>query len=296
VRASSRHSAALALLAVAVGAAGALVASGLPDALESLTSGLAGAGRPIAAPFSEAPPPIAGAAGVAITLALLTVAARLLLGPVRPLDARLRILLVLAYAVLVSATVSTAKLLILAAVAAAAAAAVRLPPRRLAMLLPVTAIAGLAALSWLPADPEEGLRRGGLILSKALLSAFAALLLRHTTSASQTWHALRGLGAPHGLVLAASMLERSVVAMGEEGRRVALALRARGAPASRRLSAAALGALFTRTLDRGARVRLAMEARGYDAGRPPPRPTGMDASDAAFAGSIAVLFLLVAWL
>ncbi|MBI1854050.1 MAG: hypothetical protein HYR85_27240 [Planctomycetes bacterium] len=284
------------------GALASVVASSSPDALEHLTEQLTSGHAVLGprGPFGSLPPPPAGAIGVGVTLALLTIVARLLFGGARPLDPRIKIALVVAYAVLLSTVGREGvwKLGFVAVVASIATLALGVPLRRLRLLLPVLAVAGFAAASWAIADRTQGLQRGALLLAKAVLSAHAVILLRHTTPSAEIWQGLGGLGVPRSLVLAALLLERSIATLGDEARALDLAIRARAGSRSRRVSGAALGSLFSRTLDRAERVRLSLEARGFDPERTSANETihALHPADAIFAGSAALLLAVVACL
>jgi energy-coupling factor transporter transmembrane protein EcfT len=281
--------------ALAAGALAAALASTSPDALERVTRALGceiGASPPVA--LRGLPPALAGAAGVGITMALLTVATRAIGGSASPLDSRLKILLTAGYAVIVSAIPreSAWKLAVLAGVALVASVALRLPIRRWRALQPVAILAALAGTSWMLSDPVDGAMHAALLVSKALLSAHAVVLLAQTTKPAEIRAGLLGLGLPRALVLSISLLDRSLVAMREEAATLARVLEARGASKVRRFSAAATAALFVRTVDRCERVRLSLEARGHDPFRAPSESRRIAGADVAFAGSTALLLAL----
>ncbi len=292
---------ALLILAIGGGAVASVLASDLPDALERLTESLPRAGSILRAPLAEIPGPIAGMLGVAVTLAMVTAGARLIVGSAgatRPLDPRIKIGIALCFAAVVS-TVSAPEVWKLAALGLSVLVttlALRLPPRRLWALVPVAALVLFTAATWIAVDPATGWTHAPVLVAKVLLSALALVLLVHTTPSTDLSRGLRGLGLPSVLVLSMALLERSIAALGEEARRLKLAGRARGARSSARLAGAALASLFGRTLDRSDRVRLAMQARGFDIEHAPRPAFRLDGADALFAGSLALLLGLTAWL
>lgn len=159
------------------------------------------------------------------------------------------------------------------------AALARIPPvwlaRRLAwetpmvvfaLMLPFVAtgprveVAGLAL-------SRPGLEGGALLLARATLGLFAALLLVATTPATAVVDGLDRLRLPRRLVEILTFMVRYLDLVRGDLRRMEIARASRGDPRAgwRRwlAGAATVGHLFVRSYERGERVELAMAARGY---------------------------------
>lgn len=131
---------------------------------------------------------------------------------------------------------------------------------------------------------------GVLALTALMCSTRFALLLE----------ALQRLGLPQVVVMQLGFLYRYVFVLIDEAMRVRRARDFRGAalaPVGRRLAAAGgvIGMLFIRTLDRSQRVHLAMAARGY-CGQPHSlRQLRFTRSDVVFLLVVAVYLVACRW-
>ena len=212
--------------------------------------------------------------------------------PVHRLDAHLKLVAVLGFALVVVATPVHAGwapaaylgfLVLLAGVAAVARVrpgrllrglAVELPFVAFAVLLvfvsrgPRTEVLGLSVSS-------SGLAVGGGLLAKATLSVLAATLLAATTEPRALVHGLERLRLPQVLVQILMFMIRYADVVGGELRRMRVARESRGFRARHlgalRVLGPAAGSLFIRSYERGERVHLAMLSRGYS-GRLPTGP------------------------
>jgi len=106
------------------------------------------------------------------------------------------------------------------------------------------------------------------IAAKFALGVMALTALMCTTPFALLLEAMRRLGMPQVIVLQLGFLYRYLFVLIDEAMRVRRARDFRGAalaPAGRRLAAAGgvIGTLFLRTLDRSQRIQLAMAVRGY---------------------------------
>jgi cobalt/nickel transport system permease protein len=207
-------------------------------------------------------------------------------------DARLKLLLTVAYifAVTLTPVGHWLAFALLAAPLAAAAAASRLPPllvlRRSALALPFIVVAvpllfskegdtlfTLQPFGWTAS--EEGLTAVLTILTKSWLSVVAAVILTATTPALELLRAMRALGVPRILVATVSFMYRYLFVIAEEAQRLLRARDSRSAELEgRRCGGSAwwrarvlghmVGSLFLRSYERSERVYAAMQARGYD--------------------------------
>jgi cobalt/nickel transport system permease protein len=212
--------------------------------------------------------------------------------PVHRLEPHLKLVAVLAFAVVVVATPVHAPwawaayggylLLVLGAAAAAGVRpgrlvrglAVEIPFVLFALLLPVVAqgprieVAGLSL-------SQGGLVAAGGLLAKATLSVLAATVLAATTEPRALLRGLERLRLPSVLVQILMFMFRYADVVGGELRRMRVARESRGFRGRNlgalRVLGPAAGSLFIRSYERGERVHLAMLSRGYD-GRMPTGP------------------------
>lgn len=206
--------------------------------------------------------------------------------------AHLKVLAVLAFALLVVATprtwyaVHAALLLVLGGVALVARVPLGYLARRLVIEVPFVVFALL--LPFVAAGPRvdvlgiglarEGLIGGAALLAKGTLGVLAALLLAATTEPTELLRGLQWLRLPRQLVAIMAMMIRYLDVVSAELGRMMVALRSRGydprSPRHWPVLARSLGALFVRAYERGERVHLAMLSRGYDGRLPELDPAG----------------------
>jgi cobalt/nickel transport system permease protein len=229
--------------------------------------------------------------------------------PVHRLDARAK-LLGLAGLTLVAATAPRAAWPLLggcAALLGLVAIAARVPAgvlaRRVAVVVPVAALAAFS-LPFVHAGGTEhslgpvsvsdaGLAVLGTAVAKAGVGTLSAVLLAATTTVPAVLDALRRLRAPALLVAIASVTWRYVFVLAGEVGRMRTALAARGHRPRHLLHGGATGrlatALFLRAHSRGERVHVAMAARGWSG--VPARLAGraLTRADVVFLGALAGL-------
>jgi cobalt/nickel transport system permease protein len=243
--------------------------------------------------------------------------------PVHRLDARAKLLAVLAYtvvlisfdryavAVLAPMALGPAAMLVLAGVPLWFAL------RRAAILSPfILTIAVLAPLvdrtSHVVAfGPWAFQISGGWLTAadvtvKFVLGLAALTALMCTTRFALLLEAMRRLGCPRMLVSQLSFLYRYLFVLIDEGLRTARARDFRGAaaaPIGRRLAATGgvIGSLFVRTLDRSDRIHTAMVSRGYQGEPHSLSRLRFRVADAVFliaaaAYLVACRWLLASWL
>jgi cobalt/nickel transport system permease protein len=232
--------------------------------------------------------------------------------PVHRLDARAK-LLGLAGLTVVAATAPRASWPLLAGCAVllgAVALAARVPAgvlwRRVAVVLPVVALAA-ASLPFVHAGGAEhavgplqvsdtGLAVFGAAVAKAGVGTLSAVLLAATTTVPAALDALRRLRAPALLVAIAGVTWRYVFVLAGEVARMRTALAARGHRPRHLLHVAATGrlatALFLRAHGRGERVHVAMAARGWTGTPPRAAARTLTRADAAFLAALAGLPLI----
>jgi cobalt/nickel transport system permease protein len=228
---------------------------------------------------------------------------------VHRLDARAK-LLGLAGLTLVAATAPRGAWPLLggcAALLGAVAIAARVPAavlaRRVAVVVPVVALAAIS-LPFVHAGGTEqalgpltvsdtGLAIFGTAVAKAGVGTLSAVLLAATTTVPAALDALRRLRAPALLVAIAGVTWRYVFVLAGEVGRMRTALAARGHRPRHLLHGAATGrlatALFLRAHSRGERVHVAMAARGWSG--VPARLAGraLTRADVAFLAALAGL-------
>jgi cobalt/nickel transport system permease protein len=221
-------------------------------------------------------------------------AARYLAGtsPVHRLEPHLKVVSVLAFALLVVATPVHASWAPLAyaghlvAVLSVAAVAgvgpgrlvrglvVEIPFVGFALLMPFVAPGPRMEVLGLSLS-QSGLAAGGGLLAKATLSVLAATILAATTEPRELLRGLERLRLPQVLVQILMFMIRYADVVGGELHRMRVARESRGFRGGRlsalRVLGPATGSLFVRCFERGERVHLAMLSRGYT-GRLPAGP------------------------
>jgi cobalt/nickel transport system permease protein len=221
-------------------------------------------------------------------------AARYLAGtsPVHRLEPHLKVVSVLAFALVVVATPVHASWApaayaghLVAVLSAAAVAgvdpgrlvrglAVEIPFVGFALLMPFVAQGPRVEVLGLSLS-ESGLAAGGGLLAKATLSVLAATVLAATTEPRELLRGLERLRLPQVLVQILMFMIRYADVVGGELHRMRVARESRGFRGGRlsalRVLGPATGSLFVRCFERGERVHLAMLSRGYD-GRMPAGP------------------------
>lgn len=113
---------------------------------------------------------------------------------------------------------------------------------------------------------RQGLAVAGGLIARALLSAFALMVLVSTTRFDHLLRALEDLRAPRLILVILSFLYRYLFLLVEEAQRMKRARDARVVGPSRlqlRAAAGIVGVLFLRTYERAERVYEAMLARGF---------------------------------
>lgn len=196
-------------------------------------------------------------------------------GPLRRLDARIKIVAAIAFVVAVVATPAGLwwALAIEAAGLAAVVAIARVPvgyvvARWLGFLVLVAFLAAMVA----GAHPDRS-RLGwwavwGSVLAKNSLAFVAVLTLAATTPMRRLLAGLGRLGVPAILVSTLHFMIRYLHVLGDELARMTLARRSRTFRRSGRLDWGLLtglvGMLLIRSFERGERVHAAMLARGWD--------------------------------
>ena len=236
--------------------------------------------------------------------------------PVHRLDARVKILLTLAFAVVVVSTPCEATWAFgaYAVLGLGALLLSRIPATyfatRLLWVLPFIAMVAL----FLPFLPEaqdagsynagwaaESFRSPGWVLwnvtAKALLGASAVILLTSSTPFSGLLEGLRRLRVPRLLILLLGFTYRYLFILAGEARRMKRACDAR-AYRGRWLwqctvMGRLIGALFLRSYERGERVYLAMASRGFDGGFPAPRGGHLRSGDLACAALSAAVLISI---
>jgi cobalt/nickel transport system permease protein len=213
--------------------------------------------------------------------------------PVHRLEPHLKLVAVLAFALVVVATPVHADWAVaayagyLVAVLAVAAVAgvgpgrlvrglvVEIPFVAFALLLPVVSGGPRVEVLGLGLS-VSGLETGGGLLAKATLSVLAATVLAATTEPRELLRGLERLRLPHVLVQILSFMIRYADVVSAELHRMRVARESRGfrgrSGGALRVLGATAGSLFVRSYERGERVHLAMLSRGYE-GRLPTGPT-----------------------
>ncbi|HEY1203379.1 MAG: CbiQ family ECF transporter T component [Bryobacteraceae bacterium] len=179
-------------------------------------------------------------------------------------DARVKVLVLLAYLVALATTapITFAAATCYAALVAAATVAARLPLAGLALrAAAVLPFAGTFALFSILAG--DGGRAASLV-SKSYLSAAAVLVLAGTTPLPKLVRGLESLGVPRFLTLVIQFLYRYLFVISEQAQHMRLAALARGGGQLRFTHAAGAAAtLFGRSYARAEGIHGAMLARGF---------------------------------
>jgi cobalt/nickel transport system permease protein len=201
--------------------------------------------------------------------------------PVHRAPAHLKVLAVLAFAIVVVATPRDAYPLFAAyAVLLGVVVGVsRVPPtyllKRTVVEIPFVAFAVL--LPFVATGPrtdvlgvsvsEHGLQAGVALLVKGTLGVLASLTLAATTEPNDLLVGLERLRMPRQLVQIMAFMVRYLDVVADEMRRMRIARESRGFSARNPrhwpVLARSAGALFIRSYERGERVHLAMLSRGY---------------------------------
>lgn len=230
-----------------------------------------------------------------------------IVSPIHALDARAKIVAVLAIVVGVVATppLHAVEFALICALLAAVAMLGRLPLGRIlvrsATVLPVAVtIALLAPLqasggSWSGTGAAHGWLIAWGILSKAWLAASLMLLLAATTRTADLLAGLRRLHVPEVFVMLLSFIARYVSVLLDQLRSLRIALASRAPRLRRRVLLPALGGiagnLFVRSYERGERVYAAMVSRGYTGTLPSATVTRFGAAEGLLV-TLAVLTAL----
>jgi cobalt/nickel transport system permease protein len=177
-------------------------------------------------------------------------------------DARVKILLTLAFLIAVATTprISTFPALCYGLCVVAAILVGRLPAGavlvRAAVVLPFSAT--FAVVSVLAGDPERAVS----LLVKSYLSALAVLVLAGATPLPRLLRGLESLGAPRFLILVVQFLYRYLFVISEQAQHMRLAALCRGR-FHFRAAAGAVAVLFARSYRRAQGIHHAMLARGF---------------------------------
>ena len=199
--------------------------------------------------------------------------------PVHRLDARAKVIVVLAFIVCVVSfdRYAVAPLLPFFAfpilIAVWAGLPLELIARKVALVVP---IALLIALPNPLFDRDVAARIGGIDISsgwislvsivlRSMLATAAAIVLIAVTGFPAICAALERMGMPKALAVQLLFLYRYLIVLGEEAMRMNTARESRacGRKLSPRLYSALVGRLLLRTWDRAERIHLAMCARGF---------------------------------
>jgi cobalt/nickel transport system permease protein len=178
-------------------------------------------------------------------------------------DARVKVLVLLAYLVALATTTRITPLAgaCYAALLATAIVAARLPLASLALrAAAVLPFAGTFALfSVLAGDAG----RAGSLVAKSYLSAAAVLALAGTTPLPKLVRGLESLGVPRFLTLVIQFLYRYLFVISEQAQHMRLAALARGGRTRLGHAAGAAATLFGRSYARAEGIHGAMLARGF---------------------------------
>ena len=237
--------------------------------------------------------------------------------PVHRLDARAKLLAVLAYTVVLISfgRYAVADLVPMAVMPLAMLWFARVPAwfalRRVAILSPFILMLvlmsplydqaphGVALGPWRYTVPGGWLTAANMAI-KFALGVLALTAMMCSTRFALLLEAMQRLGMPQVVVMQLGFLYRYLFVLVDEALRVRRARDFRGAalaPAGRRLAAAGgvIGTLFVRTLDRSQRVHLSMAARGYRGEARSLRQLRFTANDALFLTVVAVYLAACRW-
>lgn len=196
-------------------------------------------------------------------------------GPLHRLDARVKLVAVLAFVVTVVATpVGWWRPLAVAGLVVAFVLGLSgVPPRELLRRwLGFLVLVGFLAMMIAPAHPARARYGLGLVvltlLAKNSLAFLAVLILASVTPFTKILTASRRLGMPAILVATLHFMYRYLYVLADELDRMVKARRSRTFRRTGRLDwgllTGLIGVLFLRALERGERVHAAMLARGWD--------------------------------
>jgi cobalt/nickel transport system permease protein len=218
--------------------------------------------------------------------------------PLHTRDPRAKVLVLLAFLVVLATTPpnAIATLAVDAAVLAAGILIAAIPAGSLLLrslgILPFSLTFGL--ISWLAGDR---LRALGLV-EKSYLSTVAVLLLISTTPLPRLLSGMEALGTPRLLVLLAQFLYRYLFVISEQAQHLRVAAACRQGASRKhyrsRFSAAAgaLAVLFARSYYRAEGIHQAMIARAFTGRFAPLNPLRFRAADGIFTAAMAALLIL----
>jgi len=140
----------------------------------------------------------------------------------------------------------------------------------------------------------------GSLLIRFVLGMAALIALASTTRFPELLKALEKLGVPRPLVMQLRFLYRYLFVLMDQAMHMRLARLARDAGRGPRrwawqAGAGQIGALFVRTLEQAERTHLAMVARGYDGTIHLSKPLRWRGRDWAFLAAVAGYLILVRW-
>lgn len=196
-------------------------------------------------------------------------------GPLHQLDARLKLLATLGFAILVVLIpVGNWKLLLAGGLLLAFLIGFSGVPagplvRRWLAILPVVAVLAAMIAPGHPARVEHGAWAVALtIIGRNALAVLGVLLLAHVTPLPSLIAGLGRLGAPAVVLSTLQIMSRYLYVLGDEFDRMTQARRARSFRRSPleawRTGTSLIASLFLRSFERGERVHAAMLARGWD--------------------------------
>jgi len=134
------------------------------------------------------------------------------------------------------------------------------------------------------------LGRALVFLSKAYVSALAALLLIATTPLPRLFKGLESLGVPRFLLMVTQFIYRYLFVIVEQAQHMRLSGLSRGG-FRLKTAAAAIAILFARSYGRAEAIHRAMLARGFEGHFPSLHPAHWSARDSWFVVCSAIAFL-----
>jgi cobalt/nickel transport system permease protein len=219
--------------------------------------------------------------------------------PLHRRDARVKILALLVFLIVLATTPANAALIlpIYAALLVSAILIARLPLARVLLRASIVLPFSLtfAFMSWLAGEPLRALA----LVEKSYLSTIAVLLVAGTTPLPLLLGALEKLGTPQLLVLVAQFLYRYLFVLADQARNMRLAASCRTSSAVRRhklgfrAATGALAVLFARSYQRADGIHRAMQARGFSGRFSMPHSARLRASDGLFLLVVSLFLLLV---
>jgi cobalt/nickel transport system permease protein len=214
-------------------------------------------------------------------------------------DARVKILTLLVFLIVLATTPGDAALVLLtlAALLVAGILIAGLPLGRVLLramvVLPFSLMFGL--INWIAGEPLRALA----LVEKSYLSTVTVLLLAGTTPLPLLLKGLEQLGVPRLLVLVAQFLYRYLFVLAEQAQRMQLAAACRQGGAMRRRGSSvraaggALAVLFALSYERADGIHRAMQARGFSGRFSLLHPPRFGSLDAAFFLLISGFLVLV---